>query len=99
MKLSYEDNLKHFDWCWLRTVQNFKKEEIFFEENGESYDFIKSFVEETFYNQQITEVKNSLNKFFKEVFNLDQPHTHSDLDLLLMFYKNLDKNLINNLQH
>ena len=99
LKLSYEDNLKHFDWCWLRTVQNFKKEEIFFEENGESYDFIKSFVEETFYNQQITEVKNSLNKFFKEVFNLDQPHTHSDLDLLLMFYKNLDKNLINNLQH
>ena len=44
-------------------------------------------------------LKNSLNKFFKEVFNLDQPHTHSDLDLLLMFYKNLDKNLINNLQH
>ena len=99
LKLSYEDNLKHFDWCWLKTIQNFKKEEIFFEENGESYDFIKSFVEETFYNQQITEVKNSLNKFFKEVFNLDQPHTHSDLDLLLMFYKNLDKNLINNLQH
>lgn len=99
LKLSYEDNLKHFDWCWLKTIQNFKKEEIFFEEKGESYDFVKSFVEETFYNQQITEVKNSLDKFFKEVFNLDKPHTHSDLDLLLMFYKNLDKNLINNLQH
>jgi hypothetical protein len=72
---------------------------VYFDNDTECYLFVKSFVDETFYNQKITEVKNSLTKFFLEVFDLERPHTYSDLDLLLMFYKNLDKSLINNLQH
>jgi hypothetical protein len=27
--LNKEDNEKHFDWCWDRTIENFKKERIF----------------------------------------------------------------------
>ena len=26
--LSKEDNEKHFDWCWNKVIDNFKKEEI-----------------------------------------------------------------------
>jgi hypothetical protein len=98
-QLSEEDNHRHFKWCWDKTVDNFKKESVYFDNDTECYLFVKSFVDETFYNQKITEVKNSLTKFFLEVFDLERPHTYSDLDLLLMFYKNLDKSLINNLQH
>ena len=28
--LSDEDNLKHFEWCWNKTIENFQKEEITF---------------------------------------------------------------------
>lgn len=94
--LEDEDNSKHFDWCWERVIDNFKKENITFIKKGEHYDFFKGFIIETFYNQKINEVKFSLDKFFKEIFYLDGPHTMSDLDLLKQIYKSLDKNIQNN---
>lgn len=99
ININNEDNSKHFDWCWLETIRNFKKEEINFEPEGEHYDFIKNFIEETFYNQIIPEVKSSLLRFFEEIFNMNTQLTMSDLDLLTTIYKNFDKNLINNLQN
>ena len=77
-------------------AKHFKKEEIFFENEGEHHTFFKGFIIETFYNQQINEVKYSLSRFFNEIFNLEGPHTMSDLDLLKQIYSILDKNLINN---
>jgi hypothetical protein len=91
-----EDNHKHFDWCWNKLIDNFKKESIYFNIDGEHYDFLKGFIIETFYNQKINEVKFSLDRFFKEIFYLDGLHTMSDLDLLKTNYKSLDKNLLNN---
>jgi hypothetical protein len=97
IKLDNEDNEKHFNWCWDKVIENFNKEEIFFEKNGEHYEFFKGFLIETFYNQKINAVKFSLEKFFDEIFNLDSPHTLSDLDLLKQIYFTLNKNLNNNL--
>jgi hypothetical protein len=97
--LDKEDNEKHFDWCWDKIIENFKKERIFFNETGEHLDFFKGFIIETFYNQDIDDVKFSLNKFFDEIFNLDAQHTMSDLDLLKQVYKSLDNNLLNNNLH
>jgi hypothetical protein len=94
--LEDEDNSKHFDWCWERVIDNFRKENITFLKEGEHYEFFKGFIIETFYNQTINEVKFSLDKFFKEIFYLDGPHTMSDLDLLKQIYKSLDKNIQNN---
>ena len=97
IKLGEEDNEKHFDWCWNKVIENFSKEEIFFNKMGEHYDFFKGFLIETFYNQKINAVKFSLEKFFEEIFNLEGPHTLSDLDLLKQIYFTLNKNLNNNL--
>jgi len=96
IKLDKDDDERHFDWCWNKIIDNFKKEEIFFDKEGEHYIFFKGFVGETFYNQDMNEVKYSLNRFFEEIFNLDGVHTMSDLDLLKQVYKTLDKNLLNN---
>jgi len=97
--LNEDDKTKHFDWCWEKTVGSFKKEKIFFNLKGEHYSLLQGFLLETFYNQKINEVKNSLNKFFEEIFNLDANHTRSDLDLLGALYSSLDKNLENNNLH
>lgn len=96
IKLNKEDDEKHFNWCWNKIIENFKKEEIYFESEGEHYVFFKGFIGETFYNQDINEVRYSLNRFFEEIFNLDGVHTMSDLDLLKQVYRTLDKNLTNN---
>ena len=99
ININSDDDEKHFDWCWKKTLENFRKEDILFEPDGEHYQFIKGFVMETFYSQSVKEVKMSLNKFFEEIFNFGTDFTASDLDLLVTLYKSLDKNLINNLQH
>jgi hypothetical protein len=98
ISITEEDNLKHFEWCWNKNIENFNKEGVYFGENGDHKEFVQSFFEETFYNQKIKEVKMSLNKFFDEVFNLDKLPTKSDLDLLTSIYKTLDKSLKVSLQ-
>jgi hypothetical protein len=98
IKITEEDDLKHFDWCWEKTIKNFNKEGVYFELDGEHKTFIRSFLDETFYSQKVAEVRMSLVKFFSEVFNMDTIFTKSDLDLLTTLYKSLEKNVKVNLQ-
>lgn len=93
IKLTNEDNLKHFDWCFSKTVSNFKKEGISFRNKGEHYDYFKNFFMDVFYNQNEETVKNSVKTFLIQLFNLKTPFSKSDLDLIFVIYKNLDKNM------
>jgi len=88
------DNIKHFDWCWNKTMENFKKENISFEEKGEHYDYFLSLFSEIYYKQTKDNVRNSIDVFFNDLFNRDKPFTQVDLDLIYNIYKTLDKNLI-----
>ena len=97
ININIEDDIKHFDWCWNKTIENFRKENINFEPEGEHYEFFKNFLIETYYKQTIDEVKYSLHHFFDEIFNLNNTSTLSDLDMLITIYKNMEKNTINNL--
>jgi hypothetical protein len=94
VKMDQLDNQKHFDWCWDRTINNFKKENIIFGERGEHYDYFRSFFNDIFYNQDKVTIKNSIDVFFDDLFNRDKPFTQVDLDLIFNIYKTLDKNLI-----
>jgi len=91
--VSNEDKLKHFDWCWNKTIENFKKENIRFNIKGEHYDYFSSFFMEIFYNQKNENVRNSIQKFLIELFDRKTPFTKSDLDLYTELYKLLDKNI------
>ena len=91
--MSDEDKLNHFEWCWDKTIKNFQKENIKFNQNGEHYDYFKSFLTEVFYNQKNELVRNSIDFFLKDLFNRDTPFTKSDLDLFTEVYKLLDKNI------
>jgi len=91
--LSEDDKTKHFNWCWNKTVDNFKKENLIFENEGEHYEYFKSFFEEIFYNQKEKVVRDSINNFFDDLFNLNKPFTKSDLDMISSIYKLLDKSM------
>jgi hypothetical protein len=89
-----EDKTKHFDWCWDKTVDSFNSENIIFNKRGEHYEYFQSFFTEIYYNQPDKNIKDSINIFFRDVFDLDKPFTQSDLDMILNIYRSLDKNLV-----
>jgi hypothetical protein len=93
LKLTQDDNTKHFDWCWKKTIEGFTKENIKFYSKGEHYDHFKSFFDEVYYNQKEQKVKDQIGVFFEDLFDLKKPFTKSDIDMLTDLYKSLDKNL------
>lgn len=87
------DNKKHFDWCWNKTLDNFQKESITFEREGDHYDYFYSLFDEIYYNQPKEILRESIDVFFNDLFNREKPFTQVDLDLIFNIYKTLDKNL------
>lgn len=94
VEMTNEDNQKHFDWCWKKTIENFKKENINFAVEGEHYDYFLSLFSEIYYNQNSEDIRNSIDTFFNDLFNREKTFTQVDLDLIYNIYKSLDKNLI-----
>jgi hypothetical protein len=93
--LSDEDMTKHFKWCWDKTIDNFEKENLLFDKEGEHYDYFESFYMEIYYQQKNKKIRESIENFFEELFSSKKPYTKSDLDMILSIYKGLDRTLIN----
>ena len=91
--LSEEDNKSHFEWCWKKTIEDFRKENIIIKSNGDHKDYFKSFFLDTYYNQKQDSVKQSIPKFLDEIFDTDVTYSKSDLDLLTELYKLMEKNI------
>lgn len=94
VEMTEDDNLNHFDWCWKKTLDNFEKESIVFEREGEHYEYFLSLFVELYYKQNKEAIRNSIDVFFNDLFNREKPFTQVDLDLIYNIYKTLDKNLI-----
>ena len=93
ISLTDEDKMKHFEWCWNTTIENFRKENIKFNFKGEHFNYFSSFFMEIFYSQKNISVRNSIDTFLKDLFDRDTPFTKSDLDLYTELYKLLDRNI------
>ena len=91
--LTESDNEKHFKWCWNKLISNFEKESINFDQEGEHFDYFKSFFDEIYYNQKEPKIRESIGVFFSELFDTERPFTKSDLDMMSQIYKVLDNNL------
>lgn len=93
IRLSEEDKRLHFNWCWNKTIENFKKENIIIKPQGEHKEYFESFFMDTYYNQTIESVKLSIGQFLDEIFDTEIDFTKSDLDLLTELYKLIEKNI------
>jgi len=91
--LSKDDNQQHFEWCWNKIIDNFKKEELTFNYKGEHFDYFKSFFDEIFYNQKDEKIRKSIGNFFNDLFDTKKPFTKSDIDMISSIYKMLDKHM------
>ena len=53
ISLTQEDKKNHFDWCWNKLIDNFSKENIFFQNEGGHYEYFKAFFDDIFYHVHI----------------------------------------------
>ncbi len=93
ISLSKEDKELHFEWCWNKMLEDFRKENLIIKHGGEHKEYFKSFFFDTFYNQSEKNVKESIPNFLFEVFDVEKPFTKSDLDILTELYKLMEKNI------
>lgn len=91
--LTQEDKATHFNWCWNKLIDNFKKELIIISLEGDHKNYFESFYDDTFYNQPDDKVKIEIPTFINEIFDMDKTFTKSDLEILTELYKLLEKNI------
>ena len=89
----------HFNWCWEKNISNFKKEDIFFEDNKDLRSYFYDFTKEIFYNLDGKEnnphVKNNIITLWSHLFNYGGRKTRADLDSFVELYSIFDKSLKN----
>lgn len=91
--MTIDQKKDHFKWCWNKTIENFQKENIDFKFNSGDSDFFESFFFEVFYDQPDQEIKDNINKFFKELFDIRSKKTKSDIEIFTDIYKVLERSL------
>ena len=93
ISLSQEDKESHFEWCWSKMIEDFKKENIIIKHGGKHKEYFRSFFFDTFYNQSEKNIKESISNFLVEIFDVEKPFSKSDLDILTELYKLMEKNI------
>ena len=93
ISLSQEDKDLHFEWCWKKILEDFRKENINIISEGAHKDYYKSFYMDTFYNPTEKNLRGAIPNFLTDVFDVDKPFTKSDLDVLTELYKLMEKNM------
>jgi len=85
----------HFDWCWKKSIDTFKKEKISFD-SKELYTYFLTLFLESFYSE-IDKSDNNVNKlleFWEDIFTYSTSKTQSELEAFIDLYKIFDKSLI-----
>ena len=91
--MTEKDNIQHFEWCWIETINNFKKENITFQFDTSDYNFFKEFFFEVFYSHDKYEMKEGLKSFLTMLFDRNKTVTKSDLEMFTDVYKTLERAL------
>jgi len=91
--ISDEDKLSHFNWCWKKLIDDFKKENIEILDEGKHKEYFESFFIDTFYNPKEKNIGVAIPDFLKEIFDMEKNFSKSDLDILTELYTLLDKNV------
>ena len=91
--MTEQQKKEHFIWCLNKTIENFKKENIEFQLNNKDVVFFESFFFDTFYNQKDDKIKETVDKFFNHMFDLETPKSKSDIEIFTELYKMLERSV------
>jgi hypothetical protein len=84
---------EHFNWCWKKTIENFKKENINFTFNESDSAFFEEFFFDLFYENKDEKMKIAINSFFEQIFDFRSKKTKSDIEIFTDIYKVLERSL------
>jgi len=89
---SNEEIKGHFEWCFNKTIENFKKENINFINNSDLRKYFYYYYEQLYYkdDERSLEKIDNLPKFS---FDFYRTKSMSDVDILIELYKIFEKTL------
>lgn len=93
--MTTNQKLNHFRWCWSKTIENFKKENIHFNFNETDLEFFENFFFDIFYSQNNLNIKQNIYTFFIQIFDNNYKKTKSDIEIFTDIYKVLERSLKN----
>lgn len=93
---SPEQQIKHFNWCWYRNLDNFASEGLSFS-SDRLHSYFLMFMMENYYTSPDKDApefdyKNIL-KLWYYIFDFNRIKTNSDVDTLIEIYKIFDSAL------
>lgn len=91
--LTTKDKEDHFEWCWKKTLDNFRKESVIFNFKKDDYRYFENFFFDVFYEQEDNEVKKEIKIFFQQLFDRNRVITKSDIEMFTDVYKALERSL------
>mgnify|MGYP003651660257 CR=1 FL=1 len=87
--------LKHFNWCWEKTIRIFYDEGLLLGDR-QLKDYFQSFYGEVFYRADDSEREESKAiGFWRRVFEVREGKTAADLDTLVELYKIFNDSMAN----
>lgn len=92
-----DDQFKHYDWVWKKTIANFIEEGFDFED-ANLYDYYLEFMLETYYSmnhKKELRIEKKILLLWMDVFTYTNPKSNSDMNLLIDIYKIFEKALKN----
>jgi hypothetical protein len=92
---SLDDQFKHFEWAWQKTILNFVEEGLDFEGNL-LYEYFLEFMLEVYYpitNKNEIDIDKKISKLWVDIFDYHRTKTNSDVDALIEIYQIFEKSL------
>lgn len=90
-----KEEVQHFNWCMDKLFEDFKKENIVFENTTTVKEYFYFFYDELFYKRKDNdEILSKLNRLANLSFDYHRLKSRSDMDVLIELYKLLDKSLL-----
>jgi hypothetical protein len=89
------EQINHFNWCWVKTLESFKGEGFLFN-NLNLYNYFLEFSFEVFYTNKDKDKKEfnlGVLKIWEDLFNYNKTKTNSDVDALIEIYLLMDNTL------
>ncbi len=92
------DIYNHFNWCFNRVCDVYKKEEIDFSKNEDLKNYFYSYYYQQFYKPNIDEISEMpplsyYEKFWKNIFEIDKQKNKNIVKVLIETYNIFDKSI------
>lgn len=90
-----DDQFKHFEWSWKKTILNFVEEGLDFEDNI-LYQYFLEFMLEVYYpiiNKKELVIDKKICNLWVNIFDYHKTKTNSDIDVLIEIYQIFNSSL------